>query len=419
MTKDTGTVCQQAVILVGGRGSRLGGLTDNCPKPLMLISENVTFLDLLIDEVLRQGFKDILLLAGYLADQMIERYSEHREKDCIRVIVEKKPMGTGGALANCLPFLEEQFLLLNGDTWFDFNWRALEKELHQNHDAQAVIALLPDQKESRYGNVLIKNNCILSFAEKEETQLTGIGDEYERAINGGAYYCRRSMLDEVDDTAFSLEEVLLPKLAQTGQLLGIIGTGYFIDIGLPETLEYCRSHYPDFLKRPALFLDRDGTLNHDAGYTHKREDCQLIKGAAELVRHYCDRGWHVFVVTNQAGIGKGLYDESAMIAFHAELNHNLILHGGGIVHDFNYCPYTGDANNEIYKIENHPDRKPNPGMILSLSKQWPINMESSLLIGDREKDVEAARRANIEGFLFTGDDLWEFACKVGLIKGDR
>ena len=169
--------------------------------------------------------------------------------------------------------------------------------------------------------------------------------------------------------------------------------------------------------RPAAFLDRDGVLNEDPGYVHRPEDLRWIPGAKAAVQRFNELGWWVFVVTNQSGVARGFFEPEAVERFHAQMNEELAAEGAR-VDAFYDCPYLPDAPIERWRHPDHPDRKPNPGLLLRAMLEHPVNREASLLIGDRERDIEAARRAGVKGWRFPGGDLREFVEGV-LVERER
>ena len=159
--------------------------------------------------------------------------------------------------------------------------------------------------------------------------------------------------------------------------------------------------------RPALFLDRDGVLNVDRGYVSRIEDFEWIEGAIDCVKAFNQRGWWVFVVTNQSGIARGYYTEADMHALHAHMAEDLTAHGAR-VDRFYYSPYHEDGELEEYRRDSI-DRKPKPGMLLSAMGDFPVKREASFLIGDKPTDIAAAHAAQVGGFLFKGGNLAQFA----------
>jgi D-glycero-D-manno-heptose 1,7-bisphosphate phosphatase len=165
-------------------------------------------------------------------------------------------------------------------------------------------------------------------------------------------------------------------------------------------------------RRPqsAVFLDRDGTLNHDTGYVYRTADFRWLPGAVTAVRALNARGYYVFVVTNQSGVARGLYDEAAIRDLHDWMNDELRA-AGARVDDFRYCPHHPEASVAAYRIIC-PCRKPAAGMLLDLMKAWPVIREGSIMIGDRESDAEAGRAAGIASAIVPPGSLDRFVDKM-------
>lgn len=149
--------------------------------------------------------------------------------------------------------------------------------------------------------------------------------------------------------------------------------------------------------RPAAFLDRDGTLNVDDGYVHRIDDFRWIEGAREAIRLLNNRGFLVFVVTNQSGVARGLYDTAAVERLHAWMQQDLA-RDGAMIDAFRYCPH--HPHGSVPGFTRRCDcRKPEAGMLLDLISSWQPDLSSSFMLGDSERDLEAARRAGIAGHL--------------------
>jgi D,D-heptose 1,7-bisphosphate phosphatase len=399
---------RQAVVLVGGKGTRLGELTRSTPKPLMSIDDDRVFLDFLVENLARQGFDRILMLAGHYGDQIQSRYDGREIRGAsVSVAIEPEPMGTAGALRFSRALLDERFLLLNGDTYFDIAYRALEKALDATSGALAALALRTVEDAARYGAVDTDGERILRFREKAPAGAGAAG-----VINGGVYLMARDIVDLIPEGPASLESDIFPTLAAQGRLIGARRQGYFIDIGLPDTLTQARRELPEIVRRPALFLDRDGVINFDHGYVHRWSEFDPMPGAAETIAAFNDTGWFVFVVTNQAGVGHGYYEEAAVHLLHEQIRDWLATKGAHI-DAFYYCPYHPEAALDAYRA-HHPDRKPGGGMLTRAFADWPAEQARSILIGDRESDVGAAKAAGVEGHLFAGDHLDAFVRALGL-----
>jgi len=158
------------------------------------------------------------------------------------------------------------------------------------------------------------------------------------------------------------------------------------------------------LLRPALFLDRDGTLTRDAGYTFRVADLDWLPGAQEAILAAQQRAALVILITNQSGIGRGYFTEADMDAFHAAMQADLAVLGARLDAIY-YCPFIAEAADLRYRVANHPDRKPNPGMLLRAIAEHGIDPAASLMVGDQNSDVTAAERAGVLGLKTTGGRL--------------
>jgi D-glycero-D-manno-heptose 1,7-bisphosphate phosphatase len=393
-------------VLCGGLGSRLGALTAATPKVLLPVGDR-PFLDHLLQEAGRFGFEEIVLLAGSMAGQLVERY--HRKRcgtAVLRVETEPAPAGTAGALRHAIDILDPVFLLANGDSWVDMDltlfqhgWDLARAALSPAPSMHVLLAHAADR--GRYGTVELAGGRITGFREKarETSPCRGL-------INAGVYVVDRQVLATLPPgQPVSLEAGLLPALVREGRVTGQAApaSAYFIDIGVPEDYRRAQAELPARRLRGAVIFDRDGTLNEDVGYTHRVEDLRWVEGAVDAVRAVNASGRWALIATNQSGLARGLYEEKDLLAFHREMQRRLYAHGAHI-DGLLWCPHHPEGR--LARLACRCDcRKPAPGLLERFLHEWPISPAATIVIGDQASDMQAAHAAGLRGVLYRGGRL--------------
>lgn len=369
---------KQAVILSGGFGTRLSHVVSDVPKPMAPIKD-IPFLDYIVKTLKQQGFNSFVFLTGYKSE-IIENYFKNLENAVF--IKEETALGTGGAILNAFDRLNDDFFVINGDTFFDIDYSILEEF---GKDKTAAIALRYTNNIERYGFVEIDNNFkITSFVEKGKLSENRI-DGY---INGGIYYFRRETLKPYkqifNNNFISLETEIFPKLLENNELFGLPSGGCFIDIGIPEDYYRAQDLIPDWIgkkSKPALFIDKDGTLIVNTEYPHGK-DFQIIDSTIDIVKKYSKSGFHIVMVTNQAGIAKGKFTFESMQEGFEGIKECYDAQGFKF-DDIEFCPYHKDGILKEYAYDTIL-RKPNPGMILKACEKLKIDLKNSVMVGDNE-----------------------------------
>jgi D-glycero-alpha-D-manno-heptose 1-phosphate guanylyltransferase len=222
----------EAIVLAGGRGTRLSHIVPNIPKPMATISGK-PFLEILLEFIAQQGFKRVNLSVGYMADKISNHFGSHFAGLDLIYTIEEFPLGTGGALKKALSKCEtDHTYVFNGDTYTQLDFKNLEKKWKEHKKPLIACIEVPDT--SRYGRVEIENNTINEFIEK--------GDGGPGYINSGCYVLHSSLLNDFEkDTSFSFEKDFLGKPKNYKNFMAIQAKGYFIDIGVPEDYQRAQS----------------------------------------------------------------------------------------------------------------------------------------------------------------------------------
>ncbi|MGI4746038.1 MAG: HAD-IIIA family hydrolase [Janthinobacterium lividum] len=381
---------RQCAILVGGLGTRLGPLTTTLPKPLMPCGDR-PFLAWLIRELQRFGIEKFVLLAGHMSEEIesaVEKIRAWLPKPAqISVSVEPFRAGTGGALHHARALLDDRFVVCNGDSIFACNLaQFFAHGLHDRAFHNWILLRAVDDLD-RYGAVKLAEGShrVASFQALSKPGEPGL-------INSGVYLFDHSVFDHITENC-SLEQSVLPRLAEAGELGGLTLEGYFRDIGLPDDLAAAEEELPRQLVRPAVFLDRDGVINVDHGWVGTKDRFEWADRIFAALECLTDRGFHVFIVTNQSGIARGHYTEDDLDALmHWAID--TIRAQGATIDDWRYCPTHPEALLPQYRADNMR-RKPGTGMIDELVAAWEIDRTRSFLFGDQLTDIAAGQAAGL------------------------
>ena len=381
------------VILVGGKGTRLGKLTKCTAKPLIKI-KNKPFLDYLISKLIKLNFKNIFLLCSYKKQTFFKLYNNkiiHKSK--IICINEGDPKGTGGALFKIKKIIKKPFFLINGDTFFDINFYDLLKKYNKNK--MGIIALTNTKNSVNNKKMInldldIKRNILIS---KKSTKL----------MNGGIYLLNNKIFKFIDNKSLSLENDIFPKLINKQLLSGIYFKDKFIDIGSKKKLLFIKKNYKMLLNK-TFFLDRDGVINKENGYVTNYSKFVFSKGTGKAIKYLNNLNYLVIIITNQSAIGRNYMSEHNLDTIHNKMKNYLLKNHNAKIDDIFYAPYYKYSKISFYR-KNKNDRKPNNGLFLKAIKKWNIDISKSFFIGDKFSDKLAADKSKIKFYYKKNNSL--------------
>lgn len=407
---------KQAVILCGGKGTRLGADFSHLPKPLVEVAGK-PLLDHILDVAARAGISRVILAAGHLGHLIEERYRVHNPWGMeFRVHVEKQALGTAGCLHEIAEWLEEEFALLYGDVFLDFELEALLKK----QDAERVVAtvLTRQSDHPRDSDLLVLDGEeVVGILPKATRDLEGI---YANWGNAAVYACSRELLKFVPkDRASDIATDVFPAvLAGGGRIRAHVleESGYVKDMGTPARLVEVERYWQrkqaaeEARVRPreirAVILDRDGVLLRDRGALGdpgKMEFLpQVLEGLAEMKR----MGLRCFVATNQPWIARGLVTEEEVGRVHEAMVARIAAAGGRIeavkVSPFHPETHYGEGVVELRRASEC--RKPRPGMLFAICEEFGISPAEAVMVGDSRVDVVAAKNAGMRSVVIGGDE---------------
>ena len=213
-------------------------------------------------------------------------------------------------------------------------------------------------------------------------------------MNGGIYLFTKQIFKFINNKPSSLENNIIPHLIRIKKVIGNKYNNFFIDIGTPTNLIKAKKLIPKYFYRPAVFLDRDGVINYDKGYTHKISQFKFKPKVLQTIQYLNKKKYYIFIVTNQAGIAKGKFTIEQFYRLHNYIKQHLIKNNA-YINDVEFCPFHPNAIIKKYRKKSKY-RKPGNLMIKNLFNKWPIIKKKSFMIGNTKSDEIAALKSNIK-----------------------
>lgn len=401
--------------MAGGRGTRIAELFPNIPKPLIPVA-GMPILEREIRSLCAQGFKDIILTVGYLADKIIAYFGDGSQFGAkIDYFVEESPLGNAGALFRLREKIgDEPFLLLNADAAFDVDFNRMVA-FHQNHGGLVTLFTHPNSHPYDSGLIISDEN---GHVEKWLTKEDERPQWYDNRVNAGLHVIDPKVLDislkslEINkESGFpqgkvDLDRQILKPLCGSNMMFCYDSPEYVKDMGTPKRFHQVEADYKNGVvqaknltnKQKAIFLDRDGTINKYVGFLRNIDDFELIEGVAEAIKLINQSGYLAIVVTNQPVIARGEVTWEELNEIHKKMA-TLLGKEGAYVDGIYICPHHPDKGFEGERPEYKIDcdcRKPKPGLLLQAAKDFNIDLSESYMIGDSHRDVEAGENAGVK-----------------------
>jgi D,D-heptose 1,7-bisphosphate phosphatase len=417
---------RQAVILAGGKGTRLASRLNGRPKPLIDILGK-PLLEHQVEQLKAGGVTRIIVLVNHRADQ-IEAFCAARDNWGVelKLIDDGSPSGTAGAVFQAFDHLEDEFLVVYGDTLFAIDLPRFLAFHEEDPQAAASLFLHPNDHPQDSDLVEVDAEGVITgfhaYPHPAEVWLPNM-------VNAAFYAVRKKGLAPAR-AAFPGEGIVdfakdvFPHLLKMGaRMRGYVSPEYIKDIGTPDRLDRaCDALAKGKVQRASLrerqtavFLDRDGTLNRCNGYVVRPDQLELFDFTSQAVKLLNGSEHRVVMVTNQPVIARGDCTVEGLAQIHAKLE-TLLGRTGAFLDRIYYCPHHPDRGfpGEIVALKVEcACRKPQPGMLLRARDELNIDLSASWLIGDSSADIRAASACGVTSVLVrTGEmnDTAELEC---------
>lgn len=378
----------QAVVLAGGRGTRLLPLTLARPKP-MVEFHGRPFLEYLIEQLRDQGFIKILLLLGYLPDVIRDYFGDGRKFGVsIEYVVTPVADETGARLRAAQHKIDDIFMLVYCDNYAPFSFEKMWLAWKQKKPL-ALVTVYANDDDYTKSNMKVDPNGKVETYDKSRTapHLSGVDIGYLLAD--------KRILNLIPEGNVSFEATVYPELISQGRLYAQVTRHRYYSVGNHARLPITEAFLAG---RPTVLLDRDGVLNKkmpQGEYVRNWSEWTWNEGVLEALRLLHSHGYQVLVITNQAGIARGSMTEADLAAIHDRMKSEVEKAGGRINHIY-YCPHGWN--------EGCNCRKPAPGMLFQAQRDYQLDLTKCLYIGDDTRDRDAANAADCP-FRFVTDEV--------------
>lgn len=395
----------KAVIMAGGKGTRLAALNTDIPKPMFPVLGK-PILEYQIESLIRSGIKDVILIVGHLKEVIMEHFEDGRKFGVnISYIEENEPLGTAGALYY-LKNEKDDFFLIFGDLVLDIDFKRF-MSYHKEHNA--AITLFGHPNSHPYDSDVIETDQdgkVIGILGKKEVR----ENYYHNFVNAGIYCVKPEALERIQAPAkIDLEKNIISGMIPEGRVYAYRSTEYIKDMGTPDRLAAVTFDIENGIvsgrslreKQRAIFLDRDGTINEYVGFLRDINDFTLIEGVAEAIKKINTSVYLSIVATNQPVIARGEVSFSQLEEIHKKMETELGKNGA-YLDDIFFCPHHPHKGyeGEVKELKIDCDcRKPKIGMLEQASEKYNIDLSNSWYVGDTTTDIQTGRNAGMKTVL--------------------
>lgn len=434
----------QAVIMAGGKGTRLRSVTgDALPKPMVPVAGK-PLLQWQIETLREENVDDIILVVGYLGHVISSYFGDGKELGVhITYFQETEQLGTAGALPLLAELLEDDFFLIFGDVLFQVD---LARMMVFHKSKQAAVTLFVHPNNHPYDSDVVQtesDDSVVKFYSKNEPR----DFWYKNRVNAGMYVLNKNVCSRIpaDSKKHDLEkDVLIPLVSEGRTVFAYNSPEYIKDIGTPERVQEAENELESGIvasrclrnRQKCIFLDRDGTINQYCGLVSREEELKLEPNAAKAIRAINEAGYLAIVVTNQPVVARGLCSVADVEHINDKME-TLLGQEGAYLNEVCFCPHHPDKGypeeNPLYKIPCQC-RKPKTGLMNRWIDKYNIDVRQSWMIGDTTIDIQTGINAGAHTALvqtglagndqkydvvpeLTGQDLLDVVNKI--IKADE
>lgn len=395
----------KAVIMAGGKGSRMKGVQNDLPKPMLRIAGK-PIIEYQIESLLNSGIRNIIIVVGYLKNSIIDYFGDGSKLGIrIQYIEEMEPLGTAGALYYLRDEVDD-FILLFGDLILDIDFNRFVT-FHNNHNADVTLYVHPNSHPADSDVVEVdKNNLVTRILYKSKDR----DFYYHNIVNSGVYCVNPRVLGKLEKPQrMDLEKDLITDLILNGNVYAYRSVEYVRDMGTPQRFQEVIDDVSNGIvrkkclkeKQKAIFLDRDGTINRYVGYLRDINKFEFLPGVTDAVRIINASSYLTIVATNQPVIARGEVSYLELDKIHKKMETEAAM-DNAYFDDIIYCPHHPQYGFEGEIIELKIDcdcRKPKIGMMKEAEKKYNINLKRSWMVGDTTSDIQTGKNAGMRTIL--------------------